>query len=44
MEMDLFTFLMIPFWISMAFINGKVIFEVNREWDRQVTRKEEIAL
>lgn len=40
MEMDIFMLLMIPFWISMAFINGKVILEVNKEWDKQGIGKE----
>ncbi len=25
--------LMMPFWLAMAFINAKVMVEINKEWD-----------
>ncbi|MFQ5969099.1 MAG: hypothetical protein ACE5J2_01200 [Nitrososphaerales archaeon] len=43
MGMDLFLLVMIPFWTSMVFINGKLILELNREWDKEDIRKEEIV-
>jgi hypothetical protein len=40
-ELDFNTILLLltPFWLSMLFINGKVMMEINREWSSEEVKR-----
>lgn len=38
MNMELLFLVMVPFWAAMPFINGKLVLELNKEWDEQALK------
>ena len=44
MDFNLVFLLMMPFWLSMIFINAKVMIEINKEWGIAKQRQQTIKL